>query len=187
MSVESVLRGVRVPPIAEVDELVDIHRKIDRKIDEYVRGEMSLRVNDNYPIALFDTIADYVQRPSKHFVGLLYLMTLRALAPDHDITAEPLLNVALALELRHAAILIQDDIVDGDRVRGSISTAPATLESCYGPEADHAALFAGEALSAMSVSPVTRSGLAPAIALALVDVMMRGTCQTAIGQALQLH
>ncbi len=106
--------------------------------------------------------------------------------PRHP--ARDLTSAAVALELRHAAILVHDDIVDRDEVRGGIATAPAALTaSSYGHEGPAAAIFLGDALTNLTPLPILRSGLSPAEQTAATDWLLTTAATTAAGQAEQLY
>lgn len=172
--------------VPSLEELVRLHRAIEAALRGFVETEIDVSFHGVSPPKLHKVVTDYVTRLSKHFVGLLFLLTYRAFVPPAVLTDPALISVATALEIRHAAILLHDDIVDQDEQRGSMVTAHKALEEEFGPEAPGAALFAGDALCALSILPILESSLSEALRLRLAGLMTSFTCRTSIGQAEQL-
>nr|WSZ97725.1 polyprenyl synthetase family protein [Streptomyces sp. NBC_00857] len=129
----------------------------------------------------------YLTRPSKRLHGMAFLHAAHMLGCDtyrfHDLIA-----VAAALEIRHGAILLHDDIVDGDTQRGGHPTAHHTLRNPFGTdEAASAALLAGDILAGMAPLPILRSGLPGSVRSRLCELFQANTALVAAGQIEQLH
>ena len=98
-----------------------------------------------------------------------------------------LVAIAAALEIRHGAILLHDDIVDGDTRRGGQPTAHHALAEPFGPEATSAALFTGDVLAGIAPLPILRCELPPGLRARLTEIVQRTTAEVAAGQTEQLH
>ncbi len=176
-------------PTPNPAQLVQWQRDLEAALSEFADDTLAPAFARTTDPALHATSRDYALRPSKRLVGLLFLVAYHGLVdgrPRH--TAHDLTLVAVALELRHAAILVHDDIVDQDDARGGIPTAPAALTAAsYGPEGQSAAIFAGDALAHLAPLPVLRSRLPHADQAALTDWLLSTALGTAVGQAQQLY
>ncbi|WP_162793770.1 polyprenyl synthetase family protein [Streptomyces paludis] len=129
----------------------------------------------------------YLTRPSKRLLGMAFLHAAHMLGVDgyrfHDLIA-----VSAALEIRHGAILLHDDIVDGDTRRGGHPTAHHALRNPFGPdEAAGAALLAGDILAGMAPLPILGSGLPGSVRSRLCELFQANTALVAAGQIEQLH
>ncbi len=131
--------------------------------------------------------AVYVTRPSRRLLGLGFLAQYHALAPEAPVPDADLTAVAAALEIRHAAILIHDDIVDGDTHRGGQPTAWHALAGLFGANAGGAALFAGDVLAAAFLLPLLETTLPAATRAVLARTALILTAQTGAGQCQQLY
>jgi len=137
---------------------------------------------------VYNTAKSYLTRVSKRLLGMAFLLAYRALAPHSKHRPGDLLAVATALEVRHAAILLHDDIVDGDTMRGGQPTAHHALAaSPFAGEGASAAIFTGDLLAALAPLPILRSGLRPREKMRLSDAMLTLTAQVAAGQTAQLY
>jgi geranylgeranyl pyrophosphate synthase len=135
--------------------------------------------------AVHAAAAVYITRPSKRLLGMAFLHAAHALGQSaHD---DDLVAVAAALEVRHGAILLHDDIVDGDTRRGGQPTAHHALTEPFGPEAASAALFAGDVLAGIAPLPILRSALPAGLRARLTEIVQRTTAEVAAGQTEQLH
>ncbi|MGW4237586.1 polyprenyl synthetase family protein [Streptomyces sp. NPDC004749] len=128
----------------------------------------------------------YLTRPSKRLLGMAFLHAAHMLGCDeyrfHDLIA-----VSAALEIRHGAILLHDDIVDGDIQRGGHPTAQHALRPPFGTEAASAALLAGDILVGMAPLPILRSDLPGSVRSRLCELFQANTALVAAGQIEQLH
>ncbi|MFE4540286.1 polyprenyl synthetase family protein [Streptomyces scopuliridis] len=128
----------------------------------------------------------YVTRPSKRLLGMAFLHAAHMLSAD-QYRFRDLVAVAAALEIRHGAILLHDDIVDGDTQRGGHPTAHHALRNSFGTEAASAALLAGDILAGMAPLPILRSGLPGSVQSRLCELFQANTALVAAGQIEQLH
>ncbi|MER6145940.1 polyprenyl synthetase family protein [Streptomyces sparsogenes] len=137
--------------------------------------------------AVHDAAAVYVTRPSKRLLGMAFLYTAHVLDHQDDIRDGDLIAIAAALEIRHGAILLHDDIVDGDTIRGGQPTAHHALIPGFGDEARSAALFAGDILAGLAPLPILRTGLPAPTRARLAELLQHTTALVAAGQTEQLH
>lgn len=126
---------------------------------------------------LYDLIADYPTRTSRHMRPAICIATARAFGAP----LEAAINSAVSVELLHNALLVVDDIQDGsDERRG----AP-TLHKAHGIPL---ALNVGSTMSILSLVPllanVERCG--PHVALWIFERAIEVAQQCAEGQALEL-
>ncbi|MER8160197.1 polyprenyl synthetase family protein [Streptomyces sp. NPDC094472] len=137
--------------------------------------------------AAHEAAAMYVTRPSKRLLGMAFLHTAHALHHQDDIHDDDLTAIAAALEIRHGAILLHDDIVDGDTIRGGQPTAHHALIPSFGDEARSAALFAGDVLAGLAPLPILRTALPQPLRVRLAELFQHTTALVAAGQTEQLH
>ena len=150
--------------------------------DTQLRGATA-RISDPQ---VHDAAAAYLVRPSKRLLGMAFLHAAHTL--DVDAHQQDLVAVAAALEIRHGAILMHDDIVDGDTTRGGHPTAHHHLTQSFGAtEAGSAALFAGDVLAGLAPLPILRCGLPASVRARLTDLFQHTTSLVAAGQTEQLH
>ncbi|MFE2032579.1 polyprenyl synthetase family protein [Streptomyces scopuliridis] len=134
-----------------------------------------------------DAAAAYLIRPSKRLLGMAFLHAAHVLGTN-DFHRDDLIAVAAALEIRHGAILLHDDIVDGDTRRGGHPTAHHALRNSFGAgEAGSAALFAGDILASLAPLPIVRSNLPAAVRARLCELFQANSALVAAGQIEQLH
>ncbi|WP_351230109.1 polyprenyl synthetase family protein [Streptomyces sp. NPDC002133] len=135
-----------------------------------------------------DAAAAYLLRPSKRLLGMAFLHAAHTLNADTDAHPDDLTAVAAALEIRHGAILLHDDIVDGDTLRGGHPTAHHALTPAFGPaEASSAALFAGDVLAGLAPLPILHTSLPAPLRARLAELFQHTTALVAAGQTEQLH
>ncbi|MBI0293232.1 polyprenyl synthetase family protein [Streptomyces sp. PRKS01-29] len=138
--------------------------------------------------AVRDAAAVYVTRPSKRLLGMAFLYAANVLDHQDGIRDDDLTAIAAALEIRHGAILLHDDIVDGDTMRGGQPTAHHALIPGFGEdEARSAALFVGDVLAGLAPLPILRSALPAPIRVRLSELFQHTTALVAAGQTEQLH
>lgn len=137
--------------------------------------------------AVHDAAAVYVTRPSKRLLGMAFLHAVHVIDHQDDIRDDDLTAIAAALEIRHGAILLHDDIVDGDTIRGGQPTAHHALIPSFGSEARSAALFAGDVLAGLAPLPILRTTLPEAVRVRLAELFQHTTALVAAGQTEQLR
>lgn len=167
------------------DALVHWQRLLEYRLARFAETELrNVTARVGVP-GVHDAAATYLTRPSKRLMGMAFLHAASGLgvsAEEHD-----LIEVAAALEIRHGAVLLHDDIADGDTQRGGHPTAHCALATPFDTEeARSAAVFAGDILAGLAPLPILRSGLAPAPRLRLGDVFSATTARVAAGQIEQL-
>lgn len=131
--------------------------------------------------------AVYVTRPSRHLLGLGFRAQYHLLAPAGAMPDADLTAIAAALEIRHAAILLHDDIVDGDTHRGGQPTAWHALTGLFGANAAGAAIFAGDVLAAGFLLPLLETALPAGTQARLARTALILTARTGAGQCQQLY
>lgn len=167
-----------------------LYREVDTSLQQFASSRITPIAAGFQPVEVEAVLTDYVTRRSKHFVGLLYLIAYSALmdqkGDSERLSFSRLGPVATTLEIRHAAILLHDDVVDRDDKRGSLQTAHSQFGKVFGGEAAGAALFAGDALFALSHVPLLEADLDSGLITELINNLARFTCQTSLGQVEQL-
>ncbi|MGH8351162.1 MAG: polyprenyl synthetase family protein, partial [Pseudomonas sp.] len=175
--------------LLDKSDLIALQRNLEDSLTRFAGTELREAAADVTELAVYEAARTYLGRPSKRLLGMTFLVSCHALSSstaEHD--PKHLLAVATALEIRHAGILLHDDIVDGDVVRGGQPTAHHALAaSSFGAEGRNAAIFVGDLLAALAPLPILRSGLTPCEKARLVDAMLVLTARVAAGQAEQLH
>ncbi|MBY8889298.1 polyprenyl synthetase family protein [Streptomyces sp. PTM05] len=168
------------------EELIHLQSKLEDRLAEFADTELrhvTTRISADEGHA---AAARYLTRPSKRLLGMAFLHTARTLNAPGSETDH--IAIATALEIRHGAILLHDDIVDRDTHRGGQPTAHTALIPAFGTdEARSAALFLGDALAALAPLPLLRSALPATTRLKLTDIFTATTAQVAAGQTEQLH
>lgn len=170
-------------------DLIALQRDLENSLTYFAETELRHAVTNVTEPAVYDAARAYIVRPSKRLLGMAFLVAYHALA-DHPTKHQVvhLLAVATALEIRHAGILLHDDIVDGDTVRGGQPTAHHALTvSPFGAEGPSAAIFVGDLLAVLAPLPILRSDLPPFEQARLTDAMLTFTARVAAGQAEQLY
>lgn len=163
------MEAPRTPPI--VTEIL-------REYGELARDAMMSFLPRREPRRyLYDLIADYPSRASRHMRPAICIATARAFgAPIEDA-----IHSAVSVELLHNALLVVDDIQDGSEERRG---AP-TLHEAHGVPL---ALNVGSTMSILSLVPllanVERCG--PHVALWIFERAIEVAQQCAEGQALEL-
>lgn len=123
---------------------------------------------------------------------MAFLHAAHTLGADNDIHPDDLTAIAVALEIRHGAILLHDDIVDGDTLRGGHPTAhralARALARAFGAtEASSAALFAGDVLAGLAPLPILQTSLHAPLRSRLAELFQHTTAHVAAGQTEQLR
>jgi geranylgeranyl diphosphate synthase, type I len=134
-----------------------------------------------------EAAAAYLTRPSRRLLGLGFLVQYHALSPAAPVPSADLTDIAAALEIRHAAILLHDDIVDGDTHRGGQPTAWHALAGIFGANAQGAAIFAGDVLAAAFLLPLLDTSLPATMRAELARTTLILTAKTGAGQCQQLY
>lgn len=170
-------------------DLIGLQRDLELSLVRFAENELRETVTDVTEPAVYLAARAYLIRPSKRLLGMAFMVAYHALSGssiEHE--SKHLLAVATALEIRHAGILLHDDIVDGDMVRGGQPTAHQALSSCsFSVEGRNAAIFVGDLLAALAPLPILCSGLDNLEKVQLVDVMLTLTARVAAGQTEQLY
>jgi geranylgeranyl diphosphate synthase type I len=175
-------------PRPDDDTLVNQQTQLEARLRQFAETELREATRHARVPRLHQAASGYVTRPSRRLLGMAFLHAAGALGLPGRYRPDDLVAVATALEVRHAAILLHDDIVDGDTVRGGLPTAHHALAEEFGPgEAASAALFAGDALAAIAPLPLLRSGLPAEVRLRAAARFQHRTALVATGQARQLH
>lgn len=144
-------------------DLIALQRDLETSLTRFAETELPEAVTGATEPAVYEAARSYLARPSKRLLGMTFLVAYHALSgPSAEHEPGHLLAVATALEIRHAGILLHDDIVDGDVVRGGQSTAHHALAaSSFSTEGRSAAIFVGDLLAALAPLPILHSGLTP--------------------------
>nr|WSZ96835.1 polyprenyl synthetase family protein [Streptomyces sp. NBC_00857] len=172
-------------PIPSDQTLIDWQRRLEEALLRFADSELSTaRISEP---DVHEATAAYITRPSKRLLGMAFLHAAHTLDVN-DLDPDDLIAVATALEIRHGAILLHDDIVDGDTQRGGHPTAHQALRTSFGPEeAGSAALFAGDILAAVAPLPILRSALPAPVQSRLCELFQVNTSLVSAGQIQQLH
>lgn len=171
-------------PITAPDDLVQLQRELEERLTRFAETDLHAALGDLASGAVYDSARRYVTRPSKRLFGMAFLVAYHALTcgtPRHGRT--DLIAVAAALEVRHTAVLLHDDIVDGDTVRGGQPTAHHALNEHFAREADHAALFVGDALTALLAQSILDSHLPAPERVRLTALLLQLTAEVAAGRS----
>lgn len=174
-------------PTPDETQLVDWQTALERRLADFAATDLADLFGKVSEPAVHKAAAVYVTRPSKRLLGMAFLVQQHTLPGPNPPGLDDLLSVAAALEVRHAAILLHDDIVDGDTQRGGQPTAHHALADVFGADAGSAALFAGDVLAAGFMLPLLDCGLPGEIRARLASATMRLTALVAAGQCQQLH
>ncbi len=174
--------------LAEQD-LIALQCDLETSLTRFADTKLHEAVTDVTEPAVHEAARAYLTRPSKRLLGMTFLVAYYELSgPSAEHEPRHLLAVATALEIRHAGILLHDDIVDGDVVRGGQPTAHHALAaSSFNTEGRNAAIFVGDLLAALAPLPILHSGLPPFEKVRLVDAMLTLTARVAAGQTEQLY
>lgn len=105
-------------------DLIALQRDLENSLTRFAETDLHEAVTEVTEPAVYEAARSYLARPSKRLLGMTFLVAYHALSgPSAQHEPGHLLAVATALEIRHAGILLHDDIVDGDVVRGGQPTA----------------------------------------------------------------
>ncbi|MEE1805809.1 polyprenyl synthetase family protein [Streptomyces sp. BE133] len=136
------------------DILIRRQQDLETTLAAFADGELrqaTARLSDP---SMHDASAVYLIRPSKRLLGMAFLHAARAFHAGTRLQPADLNSVAAALEIRHGAILLHNDIVDDDTIRGGRPHAHHALLAAFGTqEAPSDALFAGDVLAAAFAPP----------------------------------
>ncbi|WP_328913138.1 MULTISPECIES: polyprenyl synthetase family protein [unclassified Streptomyces] len=175
-------------PRLDDDTLVDLQQLVETCLADFVDRDLAEATARISIPRVREAAGVYVTRPSRRLLGMAFLYAALALDRSGDYDLGDLVRVAAALEIRHGAVLLHDDIVDGDTIRGGRPTAHHALADPFGPvEGVSAALFAGDVLAALAPLPILRSGLPDAVRVRVAEVFQDRTALVAAGQVEQLH
>lgn len=170
------------------DTLISWQQQLEQELARFADTELRHATERISEPDVHDAAAAYLTRPSKRLLGMAFLHATHTLGHDTDFHRDDLIAVAAALEIRHGAILLHDDIVDGDTQRGGHPTAHHALRTSFGDaEAGSAALFAGDVLSGVAPLPILRSGLPAPVRARLAELFQATSALVAAGQTEQLH
>ncbi|MDN3059386.1 polyprenyl synthetase family protein [Streptomyces sp. SRF1] len=173
-------------PLPSDEDLIRWQQQLEQSLARFADTDLRQATARISHPAVHDAAAAYLIRPSKRLLGMAFLHAAHTLSADADAAPEDLTAIATALEIRHGAILLHDDIVDGDTVRGGHPTAHRALAHSFGAEARSAALFAGDILAGLAPLPLLRSGLPDPLRVRLTDLFQHTTALVAAGQTEQL-
>jgi geranylgeranyl diphosphate synthase type I len=175
-------------PQLDDETLIDLQQQLETNLASFTDHELrtaTARISDPQ---VHQAAGLYVTRPSRRLPGMAFLHAAYAFDQAADHEPDDLMKVAAALEIRHAAVLLHDDIVDGDILRGGQPTAHHALAPLFGEtESRSAALFAGDILAATAPLPILNSGLPDTLRLRMTKLFQNRTALVAAGQVEQLH
>jgi geranylgeranyl pyrophosphate synthase len=170
-----------------VNQIVGYHRKIEGELERFLRQHIPARSALLVNPLFYQSAYDYVLRPSKRLVPLVYLLTHEIFDQSTIRGNMSVLSVATMLEIRHAAILIHDDVADKDERRGPLLTAHKALEQQgYGDDGPSAALFLADALFASAEMAIVEADIESTLKVRVFQYLLDYTARTAEGQADEL-
>lgn len=170
-----------------VDQIVGYHHQIEEELGRFLRQHISARSEPLVNPHFYESANDYVLRPSKRLVPLVYLLTHEIFDQSTIRDDALVLSVATMLEIRHAAILIHDDVADKDERRGPLLTAHKALEEQgYGDDGPSAALFLADALFALAEMAIVEANFDSVLKVRVFQHLLDLTARTAEGQADEL-
>ncbi|MEU8828841.1 polyprenyl synthetase family protein [Streptomyces sp. NPDC048636] len=167
------------------DDLIHWQQRLEIALARFADTDLRATTARISEPAVHTAAAAYLTRPSKRLLGMAFLHAAHTLG-HQDTSLEDRIDIAAALEIRHGAILLHDDIVDGDTTRGGHPTAHRALKAPFGTEAPSAALFAGNILAGLAPLPLLRSGIPAHLRIRLTDLFQDTTALVAAGQTEQL-
>lgn len=161
---------------ALIDEIRPaVNRRLTRRLSRLSRRAQRYEVE-----ATVDALSDLVMRGGKRFRAGLVVAAFRGVRPRAKL--EPALDGAVAVELLHAYLLVQDDWMDGDDTRRGGPSVHAALARRYGAVdlGDRSAILASDfgwglalqCLLAAAVPPGRVAGAIAAFAAAHEDVLL---------------
>lgn len=175
-------------PVPSNEQLIRWQQHLEDALARFADTDLRQATARASASEVHDAAAAYLVRPSKRLLGMAFLHAAHTLAADTDVHPDDLTAIAAALEIRHGAILLHDDIVDGDTTRGGHATAHHALTAVFGAqEATSAALFAGDILAGLAPLPILHTSLPAPLRSRLAELFQHTTAHVAAGQTEQLH
>ncbi|TLQ38953.1 polyprenyl synthetase family protein [Streptomyces marianii] len=175
-------------PVPTDEQLIYWQQQLEEALARFADTDLRQATARASTPQVHDAAAAYLIRPSKRLLGMAFLHAAHTLSADTDIHPDDLTTIAAALEIRHGAILLHDDIVDGDTTRGGHPTAHHALTAAFGTaEASSAALFAGDILAGLAPLPILQTSLPSPLRARLAELFQHTTAHVAAGQTEQLH
>lgn len=172
-----------------LDELVDLHAGIDAATLGFLAGHAAAWADRGLGNPdLYARAITYTARPSKRLRPMLYALARQACVPSAPLVDPPMLAVASALEIAHSAILIHDDVIDGDPERSGVTAIHEAARGSSGQAHGTAvAVFTGDCLAALASLPILRSSMSARLKVELLAELQAQTVRTSEGQLVELH
>ncbi|MEM7386224.1 MAG: polyprenyl synthetase family protein [Verrucomicrobiota bacterium] len=165
--------------------------KIDERLVGHLRAEFEGKQANQRFRPLIEAVIDVAHRPGKRVRPLLFLLSVQALRESDEqqgeIKESGLIDVAVALELMHAFILVHDDIIDRSEERRGRPSLHRLLASELPPTAsdevgDHLALVMGDVLFALAQRLVLQADLPAEIRCRLGERILGYMADTGFGE-----
>jgi geranylgeranyl diphosphate synthase type I len=168
--------------------LKTLRKAVDEELEEILVQNRSFFLDRMHGEELFACAENFVLRPGKRLRPLLFLLALKSFCPETRVRQKDYLQVAAALELLHAFILVHDDIIDASDERRGLPALHRELQSRLPANASprvgsNLAIVFGDVLFALAQSVLTQVNLDAEIKVALLRRVLRDTVETGIGEA----
>ena len=119
-----------IPPTDSASlDLIDIRRKVDARLFEFLDNKAQAAAGDCLPGEIVEVLRGFLSAGGKRIRPLLCVVGWYAAAGSGD--AGAVIRVAAALEMFHAFALIHDDVMDNSDLRRGRPTVYRTLTALY--------------------------------------------------------
>jgi len=162
---------------------------VDRFLRDLLRRHRLSTICNNGLEPLYTDLTEFVGRKGKRIRPLLFLITHRTLNTRRDaVSISDLTQVAAALELFHAFILVHDDVIDRSETRRGKPTLHKMMERRMGFTKDSArtgvnvSIVMGDLLFAMACETILKSRFPSECKETLLGEFLNCVADTGVGE-----
>lgn len=171
------------------ERIAGVRSAIEAALERHTGGPAWLARFEGVDPGFAEELRAFVLAGGKRFRPLLLAQAWATLRGEDPASEAAMLDVAVAVELFHAFLLIHDDIMDQADLRRHRPTLRARLQARWGGhrgEGDHLAIVLGDVCFALAVEVLNQVEAPHHQVRALVSAMLGYAAQTGMGQILDL-